>query len=122
MSTRRNNNNNINNHVTKNANNSENKNNHVGNGEGTNIDNKLISPFSFTVHYLCCLITCANLFFFSSSIIFLRYSLFAVVNHIGTIETGHYTAYIRQHRDQWFKCDDHLITKASVQDVLDSEG
>uniref|UniRef100_T1ITV3 Ubiquitin carboxyl-terminal hydrolase n=1 Tax=Strigamia maritima TaxID=126957 RepID=T1ITV3_STRMM len=51
-----------------------------------------------------------------------RYSLFAVVNHIGTIETGHYTAYIRQHRDQWFKCDDHLITKASVQDVLDSEG
>ncbi|KAG1704425.1 Ubiquitin carboxyl-terminal hydrolase 22 [Nymphon striatum] len=50
------------------------------------------------------------------------YSLFAVVNHIGTIESGHYTAYIRQHRDQWFKCDDHLITQASVQDVLDSEG
>jgi len=51
-----------------------------------------------------------------------KYTLFAVVNHIGTIETGHYTAYIRQHRDQWFKCDDHLITKASVRDVLDSEG
>lgn len=51
-----------------------------------------------------------------------KYCLFAVVNHSGTIETGHYTAYIRQHRDQWFKCDDHLITRASVQDVLDSEG
>ncbi|XP_022242955.1 ubiquitin carboxyl-terminal hydrolase 22-like [Limulus polyphemus] len=51
-----------------------------------------------------------------------KYCLFAVVNHIGTIETGHYTAYIRQHRDQWFKCDDHLITRATVQDVLDSEG
>ncbi|CAN8030243.1 unnamed protein product [Ixodes persulcatus] len=51
-----------------------------------------------------------------------RYCLFAVVNHSGTIETGHYTAYIRQHRDRWFKCDDHLITRASLQDVLDSEG
>ncbi|RWS27194.1 ubiquitin carboxyl-terminal hydrolase 22-like protein [Leptotrombidium deliense] len=51
-----------------------------------------------------------------------RYCLFAVVNHSGTIETGHYTAYIRQHRDQWFKCDDHIITRASIQDVLDSEG
>ena len=51
-----------------------------------------------------------------------RYSLFAVVNHHGTIETGHYTCFVRQHRDQWFKCDDALITKSSVQDVLHSEG
>ncbi|XP_033631005.1 ubiquitin carboxyl-terminal hydrolase 22-like [Asterias rubens] len=51
-----------------------------------------------------------------------RYSLFAVVNHLGTIETGHYTCYVRQHKDQWFKCDDALITKSSVQDVLHSEG
>lgn len=51
-----------------------------------------------------------------------KYYLFAVVNHSGTIETGHYTAYIRQCRDQWFKCDDHLITRASVQEVLQSEG
>ncbi|CAG2182500.1 unnamed protein product [Oppiella nova] len=51
-----------------------------------------------------------------------KYCLFAVVNHSGTIETGHYTAFIRQHRDQWFKCDDHLIMRASVQEVLDSEG
>lgn len=51
-----------------------------------------------------------------------NYCLFAVVNHNGSIETGHYTAYIRQCRDQWFKCDDHLITRASVQEVLQSEG
>jgi len=50
------------------------------------------------------------------------YSLFAVINHVGTLEAGHYTAYIRQHRDHWFKCDDHLITKADIRDVLDSEG
>ncbi|XP_032826199.1 ubiquitin carboxyl-terminal hydrolase 22-like [Petromyzon marinus] len=51
-----------------------------------------------------------------------KYSLFAVVNHQGTLESGHYTSFIRLHRDQWFKCDDAVITRASVTDVLDSEG
>lgn len=51
-----------------------------------------------------------------------KYSLFAVVNHSGTIETGHYTAFVRQQENQWFKCDDALITKASVDEVLNSEG
>ncbi|XP_022667486.1 ubiquitin carboxyl-terminal hydrolase 22-like isoform X1 [Varroa jacobsoni] len=51
-----------------------------------------------------------------------KYCLFAVVIHKGTIETGHYTAYIRQHRDAWFSCDDHDIKKVSLQEVLDSEG
>ncbi|KAA8581067.1 hypothetical protein FQN60_002648, partial [Etheostoma spectabile] len=40
----------------------------------------------------------------------------------GTLESGHYTTFIRQHKDQWFKCDDAIITKASIKDVLDSEG
>lgn len=48
--------------------------------------------------------------------------MFAVVNHQGTLESGHYTSFIRQHKDQWFKCDDAIITKASIADVLDSEG
>ncbi|KAG9340466.1 hypothetical protein JZ751_021579, partial [Albula glossodonta] len=48
-----------------------------------------------------------------------KYSLFAVVNHQGTLESGHYTSFIRQHKDQWFKCDDAIITKASIKDVLD---
>lgn len=51
-----------------------------------------------------------------------KYSLFAVINHEGSLETGHYTAFIRQQRDQWFKCDDHLITRARLKDVLTSEG
>ncbi|XP_076419069.1 ubiquitin carboxyl-terminal hydrolase 27-like [Peromyscus maniculatus bairdii] len=51
-----------------------------------------------------------------------KYSLFAVVNHQGTLESGHYTSFIRHHRDQWFKCDDAVITKASIKDVLNSEG
>ncbi|GAB1602415.1 ubiquitin carboxyl-terminal hydrolase 22-like [Argonauta hians] len=51
-----------------------------------------------------------------------KYSLFAVVNHSGTIETGHYTCFIRLHKNQWYKCDDHMITKATPQEVLNSEG
>ena len=46
--------------------------------------------------------------------------MFAVVNHQGTLESGHYTSFIRQHKDQWFKCDDAIITKASIADVLDN--
>ena len=51
-----------------------------------------------------------------------KYSLFAVINHEASLDTGHYTAFIRQQRDQWFKCDDHLITRARLKDVLTSEG
>lgn len=51
-----------------------------------------------------------------------RYTLFAVINHIGTIEAGHYMSYIRQHRDKWYLCNDHQIVPASIHDVLDSEG
>nr|CAD7462492.1 unnamed protein product [Timema tahoe] len=51
-----------------------------------------------------------------------RYSLFAVVNHSGSLDAGHYTAYVRQHRNHWYKCDDNIISKANIQEVLDSEG
>ena len=51
-----------------------------------------------------------------------RYTLFAVVNHIGNIESGHYINYIKQGQSSWFKCDDHQITKSTLQDVLNSEG
>jgi ubiquitin carboxyl-terminal hydrolase 22/27/51 len=50
------------------------------------------------------------------------YTLFAVINHTGNIEAGHYTSFIRQHRDRWFRCNDHQIASARLNDVLDSEG
>ncbi|CAG0898794.1 unnamed protein product [Darwinula stevensoni] len=52
----------------------------------------------------------------------LEYYLFAVVNHIGGIRGGHYVVYIRQHQDQWFKCNDELITCANISQVLNTEG
>uniref|UniRef100_A0A8C6QFJ1 Ubiquitin carboxyl-terminal hydrolase n=1 Tax=Nannospalax galili TaxID=1026970 RepID=A0A8C6QFJ1_NANGA len=51
-----------------------------------------------------------------------KYSLFAVINHHGTLESGHYTSFIRQEKDQWFNCDDAIITKATIEDLLYSEG
>eukprot|EP00794_Sanderia_malayensis_P000142 gene142-754_t len=51
-----------------------------------------------------------------------KYSLFAVVIHTGTLEVGHYMCYIRQQKNEWFKCDDAWLTKASINEVLNSEG
>lgn len=50
-----------------------------------------------------------------------KFYLFAVVNHAGDFDSGHYYTFVRQHKSKWFKCDDHLVTKASIQEVLSSE-
>lgn len=63
-----------------------------------------------------------NLFDRSLFAIYFRYTLFAVVNHIGNLESGHYINYIKQGQSSWFKCDDHLITKSTLEEVLNSEG
>ncbi|KAG1171793.1 hypothetical protein G6F70_002018 [Rhizopus microsporus] len=48
------------------------------------------------------------------------YTLFAVVNHHGKVDTGHYTMFAK-HRNEWFKFDDHSVTFAYQKDVLDSK-
>ncbi|KAF9434598.1 hypothetical protein BGZ76_007749 [Entomortierella beljakovae] len=48
------------------------------------------------------------------------YNLFAVINHQGKMDTGHYTAYAK-HRGEWFSLDDHKVSLASQKDVLDSK-
>jgi ubiquitin carboxyl-terminal hydrolase 22/27/51 len=51
-----------------------------------------------------------------------KYSLFAVVNHNGTTESGHYSCYVRHQRRQWYKCNDQVISRENAAKVLDSEG
>ncbi|XP_050299673.1 ubiquitin carboxyl-terminal hydrolase 22 [Anthonomus grandis grandis] len=52
-----------------------------------------------------------------------RYSLFAVVNHSGdSANEGHYIAFVRQHLDYWYKCNDEVLTPVKLKDVLSSEG
>ena len=40
-----------------------------------------------------------------------RYRLFAVVNHMGTTDSGHYINYVLHAGEQWFRCDDTYLTK-----------
>lgn len=48
------------------------------------------------------------------------YDLFAVVNHNGKIDSGHYTALVRK-QGRWFRCDDEKISSVSnVGDVFRS--
>ncbi|KAG0272165.1 hypothetical protein BGZ95_012098 [Linnemannia exigua] len=48
------------------------------------------------------------------------YNLFAVINHQGKMDTGHYTAFAK-HRGEWFSLDDHKVTLAGQKEVLDSK-
>ncbi|KAJ8328473.1 hypothetical protein QVD99_006188 [Batrachochytrium dendrobatidis] len=50
-----------------------------------------------------------------------KYSLFAIVNHEGKIDTGHYKAYAKC-RDQWFMFDDHTVTMTTQRVALESNG
>ncbi|KAI9205875.1 uncharacterized protein BJ171DRAFT_441063 [Polychytrium aggregatum] len=49
-----------------------------------------------------------------------RYSLFAIVNHQGKLETGHYTACVK-YRGEWFNIDDHSITLTDPQAALENQ-
>lgn len=66
------------------------------------------------------------------------YTLFGVVTHIGTMQQGHYIAFIKQaslfwhaaaswlmlaclQQDQWYRCDDATITMASRAEVLGTQ-
>jgi len=49
------------------------------------------------------------------------YDLFAVVNHTGTIDTGHYTTLVRKDGD-WFRCDDDKIQKVKSPGIIVSDG
>nr|KAJ3422161.1 hypothetical protein HK105_000907 [Polyrhizophydium stewartii] len=50
-----------------------------------------------------------------------KYSLFAIVNHEGKIDTGHYKAFAKC-RDQWFMFDDHSVTVTTQKTALESNG
>jgi len=49
------------------------------------------------------------------------YELIAVVEHIGTMEAGHYIAYVRR-RGTWFRCDDACVEAAEEEDVVGCKG
>jgi ubiquitin carboxyl-terminal hydrolase 8 len=49
------------------------------------------------------------------------YRLYAVCNHYGTMDGGHYTAYCySDHHRRWHKFDDQDVTKMSESSVMTS--
>lgn len=48
----------------------------------------------------------------------LFYELYGVINHIGTLDTGHYTCMMKHSSGQWFEFDDAVVTAVDVETVL----
>jgi ubiquitin C-terminal hydrolase len=47
-----------------------------------------------------------------------RYDLYAVCNHYGALNYGHYTAYCMKNPDNWYVFDDDKINKIATKDVI----
>ena len=45
--------------------------------------------------------------------------LTGIVNHVGTLHQGHYTAFIRHHR-RWFRCDDSRVVEVTAETAFSS--
>ncbi|KAM3173213.1 hypothetical protein ACTXT7_012948 [Hymenolepis weldensis] len=50
-----------------------------------------------------------------------RYSLYAVLNHCGHTNSGHYTAFIRSEPGTWCQCDDQKIIPVNIERVLNTD-
>jgi len=48
-----------------------------------------------------------------------EYDLFAVINHKGQIDNGHYTNYAR-FQDEWYHFDDDKVTNSNLDACLNS--
>lgn len=49
------------------------------------------------------------------------YELYAVVYHIGNVNTGHYISLVKDRDGMWFKFDDSHVVRVSEKDVLASQ-
>jgi len=50
----------------------------------------------------------------------MKYDLFAISNHYGTMGGGHYTAFVRKRNDttSWIKCDDSHVSNVTPQSII----
>jgi len=50
------------------------------------------------------------------------YNLYGIIVHIGKGgKSGHYISYVRSDQDEWFKCNDSIVTKVSSETVLEAQ-
>lgn len=48
------------------------------------------------------------------------YELFAMVCHVGSVNTGHYIAIVKNGDGQWFRFDDSVITLVTTEEVMNT--
>lgn len=46
------------------------------------------------------------------------YELYGIVNHLGNMNNGHYTAFVKNSQNQWYHYDDEIIQKVSNEENL----
>jgi ubiquitin carboxyl-terminal hydrolase 8 len=46
------------------------------------------------------------------------YELYGIVNHLGNMNNGHYTAFVKNSQNQWYHYDDEVIQKVSNESQL----
>lgn len=54
-------------------------------------------------------------------IIQLRYRLYAVVHHSGSLQGGHYTCYVRHLSEQWYNISDTCVKTCTVDEALSAD-
>lgn len=47
-----------------------------------------------------------------------KYTLFGVANHMGDVNGGHYTAYVRFSNDKWMCCNDSAVSEMSASQIV----
>mgnify|MGYP001208211213 CR=1 FL=1 len=46
------------------------------------------------------------------------YELYGIVNHLGSINNGHYTAFVKNSQNNWYHYDDEVIQRVSDESLL----
>lgn len=49
------------------------------------------------------------------------YELYGIVNHLGGMNNGHYTAFVKNSQNQWYHYDDEVIQKVSSDSLLKTQ-
>ncbi|WOG98248.1 hypothetical protein DCAR_0417589 [Daucus carota subsp. sativus] len=49
-----------------------------------------------------------------------RYSLYAIVNHYGSLSGGHYTAFVQHGQNQWYEFDDSHVSPVAEEQIKTS--
>jgi ubiquitin C-terminal hydrolase len=46
------------------------------------------------------------------------YELFGITKHIGTLNSGHYVAFVKREKGKWYLFNDEIVQNVDEEDVL----